>query len=77
MVKFVINCTLNIQTQHKFKYAIFFLQWWGRGRGPVGQMSHQSMVLKNALMIYFSSSVMIVLKNIVMAVLISSIYEAL
>jgi hypothetical protein len=29
------------------------------------------------LMISFSSSVMIVLKNIVMAVLISSIYEAL
>jgi hypothetical protein len=21
MVKFEINCTLNIQTQHKFKYA--------------------------------------------------------
>jgi hypothetical protein len=83
MVKFVINCLLNIQTQHKFKYAqyqqilflkllfnvkliysiqvlgpwlwgnrLFFLQWWGRGRGPVtpvGQMPHQSMVLKNAL----------------------------
>ena len=27
----------------------FFLQWWGRGRGPVGKMPHQSMVLKNAL----------------------------
>jgi hypothetical protein len=27
----------------------FFLQWWGRGRGPVGQMPIQSMVLKNAL----------------------------
>ena len=27
----------------------FFLQWWGRGRGPVGQMPHQSMVLKSAL----------------------------
>ena len=71
---------LNIQTQHKFKYAhqqilffkliynvkliysiqvigpwiwgnrpVFFLQWWGRGRGPVGQMPHQSMELKNAL----------------------------
>jgi hypothetical protein len=70
---------LNIQTQHKFKYAHqqilffkllfnvkliystqvlgpwlwgighFFLQWWGRGKGPVGQLPHQSMVLKNAL----------------------------
>ena len=27
----------------------FFLQWWGRGRGPVGQMPHQCIVLKNAL----------------------------
>jgi hypothetical protein len=26
-----------------------FPQWWGRGRGPVGQMPHHSMVLKNAL----------------------------
>jgi hypothetical protein len=31
--------------------AIFFLQWWGRVRCPVGQMPHQSMVLKNALVI--------------------------
>jgi hypothetical protein len=29
--------------------AIGFLQWWDRGRGPVGQMPHQSIVLKNAL----------------------------
>jgi hypothetical protein len=29
--------------------AIFFLQWWGRGRGPVGKIPHHSMVLKNAL----------------------------
>jgi hypothetical protein len=79
MVKFVTNCLLNIQTQHKFKYVRqqilffelffnvkliysiqvlgpwllgnrpFFLQWWGREKGPVGQMPHQSMVLKNAL----------------------------
>ena len=71
---------LNIQIQHKFKYAqqqilffkrlfnvklvysiqvlgpwlwgnrpSFFLQWWGRGKGPVGQMPHHSMVLKDAL----------------------------
>ena len=26
-----------------------FLHWWGRGRGPVGKMPHQTMVLKNAL----------------------------
>ena len=26
-----------------------FLQWWGRGRGLVGKMPHQSMVLKKAL----------------------------
>jgi hypothetical protein len=80
MVKFVINCMVNIQTQHKFKYAhqqiLFFirlfnvkliysikipgpwlwgnrpflsLQWWGRGRGPVGQMPHHSIVLKYAM----------------------------
>jgi hypothetical protein len=29
---------------------------WGRGRGPVGQMPHQSMVLKNALIKVFKSS---------------------
>ena len=79
MVKFVINCLQNIQTQHKFKYAQnqqilflkllfnvkliysiqvlgpwlwaigFFLLWRGRERGPLGQMPHQFMVLKNAL----------------------------
>ena len=27
----------------------FFLQWWGSGKGALGQMPHQYMVLKNAL----------------------------
>jgi hypothetical protein len=27
-----------------------YVMWWGRGKGLVGKMPHQSMVLKNVLM---------------------------
>ena len=46
---FNVKLVYSIQVLGPRLWGNMPFQWWGRGRGPVGQMPHQSMVLKNAL----------------------------